>query len=258
VNRDEARIMLQLYRPDTADEDDPQIAGALALAKRDPELARWLEEHCRRQNVLREKFRQIAVPAGLKEQIISEQAVFSKKNSQRQKIVLAAAVTAIVVSLAIIVSLYFPRGGNGNQSDSNTLANYQNQMIYVATGGYGMNFPTNDLSQIRAYLAQNAAPSDYALPASLEKTAATGCAIENWRGAKVSMICFRTGKPLPPNQQGDLWLFVVDHASVKDAPGSSSPQFAKVNQLATAVWTQGGKLYLLATEGDEQTLRKFL
>ena len=258
MNRDEAKIILQLYRPDTADVDDPQIAEALALAKSDSELARWLEEHCARQNALREKFQQIEIPAGLKEQIISEQAAFSKRNSRREKIVLVAAMTAIVISLAVIAALYFPRGGNGNRAGSNTLANYQNQMAGIATSGYGMNFPMNDLSQIRAYLAQNTAPSDYDLPAPLEKTAATGCAIEGWQDKKVSMICFRTGKPLPSNQQGDLWLFVVDRASIKDAPDAASPQFAKVNQLATAVWTQGGKLYLLATEGDEQTLRKYL
>jgi hypothetical protein len=258
MNRDEAKNILQLYRPDTADADDPQIAEALALAKQDSELARWLEEHCARQNALREEFRQIEIPAALKEQIISEQAAFSKKNSRRQKIVLVATLTAIVVALAIVVSFYFPPGGNGNQAIANTLANYQNQMAGTATSGYGMNFPTNDLTQIRNYLAQNAAPADYALSAPLEKTATTGCAIENWHGKKVSMICFRTGKPLPPNQQGDLWLFVVDRASVNGAPDAASPQFAKVNQLATATWIQGGKLYLLATEGDEQALRKFL
>ena len=43
----------------------------------------------------------------------------------------------------------------------------------------------------------------------------TGCAIEGWQNAKVSMICFRTGKPLRPAEQSDLWLFVVDRASVK-------------------------------------------
>jgi hypothetical protein len=74
VNHDEAKNILLLYRHGTADADDPQIAGALALAQRDPELARWLEEHCARQFVLREKFRQIAAPAGLREQIISEHA----------------------------------------------------------------------------------------------------------------------------------------------------------------------------------------
>ena len=116
MNRDEAKIILQLYRPDTADADDPQIAEALALAKQDSELARWLEEHCARQNALREKFRQIEIPPGLKEQIISEQAAFSKKNSRRAKIVLVAALTAIVAALAVIVPLYFPHDGNGNRA----------------------------------------------------------------------------------------------------------------------------------------------
>ena len=258
MNRDEAKIILLLYRPDTADANDPQIAGALALAKNDPELSHWLAEHCAWQNAVREKFRQIAAPAGLKEQIISEQAAFSKKNSPRQKIVLAAAVTAIVASLAVLALFYLPRGGNENPGDFNTLANYQGQMAYIATSGYPMNFPTNDLSQIRAYLAQNDAPADYVLPAPLEKTAVTGCAIENWQDKKVSMICFRTGKPLPSRQQGDLWLFVVGRSSVKGTPDAISPQFAKVNQLITATWTQGGKFYLLATEGDESALRKFL
>jgi hypothetical protein len=131
-------------------------------------------------------------------------------------------------------------------------------MANVAMSGYAMNFATNDLSQIRVYLAQNAAPSDYTLPAPLEKTDTTGCAIQSWQGQKVSMICFRTGNPLPPKQQGDLWLFVVDRASVIGAPDSASPQFTKVNQLTTATWTQDGKLYLLATQGDEQALQKFL
>jgi hypothetical protein len=254
VNRDEAKIILQLYRPGTADAQDPQIAAALALAKSDPALARWLEEHCARQNAMREKFRQIEIPAGLKGQIISERAVFAKRNSRREKILIVAAVAAIVISLAVIASFYFPPGGN----NSNTLANYENQMAVIATSGYPMNFPTNDLTQIRAWLAQNVAPSDYTLPAPLEKTAATGCAIENWLGKNVSMICFRTGKPLPPGQQADLWLFVVDRASMKGAPDAAMPQFAKVNQLVTATWAQDGKLYLLATEGDKQALRKFL
>ena len=88
MNRDEAKTILLLYRPGTADADDPQIAEALALAKQDPELARWLEEHCARQEALRAKFRQITVPAGLKEQIISEQAARSKPAFRRPGAVL--------------------------------------------------------------------------------------------------------------------------------------------------------------------------
>ena len=74
MNRNEAKTILLLYRPGTTDAGDPEIAGALALAKQDPELTRWLAEHCARQEAVRAGFRKITAPAGLKEQIISEQA----------------------------------------------------------------------------------------------------------------------------------------------------------------------------------------
>jgi hypothetical protein len=257
VNHDEAKTILMLYRPGTADEEDPQIAGALALAKREPELARWLEEHSARQEALRSKFRQITVPAGLKEQIISESAARATTISrQRRNTVFAAvAATAGVVMLLIVSSSYwYPRPRNND----NTLAIYQNQMAGIALRGYGMDLTTNDHTQIRAYLAQNKAPSDYVLPAALQKAAVTGCAVEGWQSARVSMICFRTGKPLPPNQSSDLWLFVVDRASVKDAPEIGPLRIAAVKGLITAVWAQGNKVYLLGTEGDESAIRKFL
>ena len=131
-------------------------------------------------------------------------------------------------------------------------------MAGVALRGYTMDLATNNPVQVRAYLAQKQAPADYVLPAPLGKTAVTGCAIESWQGAKVSMICFRTGKPLPPGQQSDLWLFVVDRSAVKNAPPAGSRQFVQVNRLMTVTWTEGDKLYVLGTEGDEQTLRQYL
>jgi len=247
---------LLLYRPETVDAEDPEIAGALALAKREPELARWLEDHSARQEALRAKFRQITVPAGLKDQIISEQAARAMTISrQRRNTVFAAvaAMAAVVILLIVLSSSWLPRRPNDD-----TLAVYRNQMVGIALRGYGMDLMTNDPVQVRAYLARNTAPSDYVLPAALQKTDVTGCAVEGWQNVKVSMICFRTGRPLPPNQSSDLWLFVVDRASLKDAPESSQPRFIAVNQLITAIWAQGDKVYLLGTEGDESAIRKYL
>jgi hypothetical protein len=257
VKLNDAKTILLLYRPGTADAEDPQIAGALALAKREPELARWLEEHCARQEALRAKFRQITVPAGLKEQIISEQAARAMTVSrQRRNTVFAAvaAMAAVAILLIVLSSSWLPRRPNND----NTLAIYQNQMVRIALNGYQMDLTTNNSEPIRAYLALKQAPSDYVLPAALQKAAITGCAVEGWQNVKVSMICFRTGRPLPPNQSSDLWLFVVDRASVKDAPEIGQPRFAAVKGLITAAWAQGDKVYLLGTEGDESTIRKFL
>ena len=252
MSRDDAKNILLLYRFGTADAADPQIAEALALVKQDAELARWFGEHCARQEVLRAKFREIPVPAGLKEQIISEHAAQEKIIVWRRypAVTAAAAIMVILLALATIWRQL--------PEPDNTLAIYQNRMVGVALRGYAMDLATNNPAQIRAYLEQNHAPADYVLPAPLEKVAMTGCAIQSWQGTKVSMICFRTGKPLPPGQPGDLWLFIVDRASVKKAPSAGPPQLAKVNQLVTAVWAQGDKLYLLGTAGDEQTIRQLL
>jgi len=251
VNRNEAKTILLLYRPGTADADDPQIAGALGLAKQDPELTRWLVEHCARQEALRAGFRQITAPAGLKEQIVSEQAAQEKIISWRRNAIFAVA--AVVVALVALAPLWFQHRGN-----EETFAIYRSRMADVALRGYTMDLATNNPAQVRAYLAQKQAPADYVLPAPLEKTAVTGCAIEGWQRAKVSMICFRTGKPLPPGQQSDLWLFVIDRSTVKNAPPMGSRQFVQVNKLMTVTWTEGDKLYVLGMEGDEQTLQQYL
>jgi hypothetical protein len=53
---------LILYRPGTADGDDPDVAQALALVKKDQKLSRWFANNCVICEALREKFRQIPVP----------------------------------------------------------------------------------------------------------------------------------------------------------------------------------------------------
>jgi len=251
MNRDDAKNVLLLYRHGTADAADPQVIEALALVERDKELARCFGEHCARQEILRAKFRQIPVPAGLKEQIISEQAAQEKIIFWRPRVLLAAA--AVIVALVALAPLWFPHRANDD-----TFAIYRGRMVGVALRGYSMDLATNNPAQIRAFLAESSAPADFVLPAPLEKTATTGCAIESWQGAKVSMICFRTGKPLPPLQQSDLWLFVIDRAAVKNAPPAGARQFVRVNKLMTVTWTHGDKLYVLGMEGDEQTLRQYL
>ena len=251
MNRDEAKSILLLYRHGTADAEDPQIAEALALAERDQELKDWLVVHCARQFVLRQKFRQIAAPAGLKEQIISEQAAQKRMLATRQKVRFAL---AAFVLLSGLLSFFWI----SHHAPEDTLAIYQRQMAGVALRGYAMDLLTNEPAPIRAFLAQHQAPGYFTLPVPLQQAALTGCAIEGWQGVKVSMICFRTGKPLAPGATSDLWLFVVDRAAVKNIPAAAAPQFSKISRLIIATWTQGDKLYLLGTDGDEAAIKPYL
>ena len=252
MNREEAKEILLPYRHGAGDADDPQIAEALRLAKSDPELGRWLEEHGARQNILREKFQQIAVPEGLVQQIISERAAAKRASFlERHRLVSSlVAVTAIV-----LVGLYYleqiPR-------TDYRLITYQSLMAYDALSGYALGLATNDPAQIRDYLKQNGAPSDFALTGPLKQVSLTGCAVENFQGRNVSMICFHTGSKSSDPHVSDLWLFVTDRKAVKGAPRDTTPQIAQIGRLITATWTEGDKLYLLGQQGDAQSLKKFL
>jgi len=254
VNLQEARTILLYYRPGTADADDPQVAEALALAKTNPELGLWLEAQGVGQAALRAKFRQVTPPEGLREQIVSEYGASRRGLALRRALGLAVTVALLLLGLlAVLWPLRQPAA-----TPANALADLQNSLVRTALSPYAMDLPTNNLASIRAYLAQRQAPADFTLPAPLRHTALSGCAVRVWQGARISLICFRTGKPLPPGAASDLWLFVVDRAAITNAPPATAPQFAKINRLMTATWTESEQLYFLGMVGPEAELESFL
>jgi len=250
MTREEAQFTLLRYRPGTLDATDPEITEALELAKDDADLSRWLEKQCAQQEILRAKIRQIPVPVALKEQIIFERPR-TPSVAPRRAFTLAAA--------CALMMLIFWSGYEAWQHSpaDDTFTNYRRRIVSTALRGYGMAFESADREKIRSFLA-NKKIQNYELPGGLQKAEAVGCAIEDWQGTNVAMICFRTGAPLQPGDKSDLWLFVVDQSAVKRAPDDAAPQFARVNKLTTATWTRDGKLYLLGTYGEEQSLRRWL
>src|SRR2546423_1305092 len=98
MTNDQVKQTLTLYRPGTADADDPSFAEALEICKRDAELRKWFAEHCALYAALRAKFKQIAPPEGLREQIIAERQVHATPAWQR--VVIFAGAVAILVLIA--------------------------------------------------------------------------------------------------------------------------------------------------------------
>jgi hypothetical protein len=252
MNHQQAKEILALYRPGSADANDPAFADALSACERDAELNAWFQAHCDSYHALRKRFKQISVPEGLKEQILAERKVHTEIFRTR-RVVFAMAAAVAVAMLAGLLYFWF------QPPHETALSSFQNRMASAALRGYDMNLETSDLEQIRTYLAQQNAPADYTLPQNLKNAEVTGCAIQTWQGSKVSMICFRTGKPLAPGEKGDLWLFVANRAAVKGAPESAAPLFSKVNRLITATWTQGDRIYFLGTRGkNEAEIQRYL
>jgi len=282
VNSREAKEILLLYRPGTADANDPEFSEALDLAKRDSELGAWFEQHCSLQAAVLGGFDRIKPPEGLLQQILSERKTASGPRINptavavpevngsddflgngsrspaasrplfkfRKPVLLAAAFATILFIAGALILI-------GPAAPKNDFAAFRRVMTgkVARIGTYpAMDLYTNNLAGIRQHLAQNDGQTGYTLPAALEQTPGTGCATFKWHQKTVSMICFSSkGRPKAP----DLFLFVIDKSSLDSAP-TNAPEFAQAGNLATASWTADDKSYLLAAAGDQDFLRKHL
>lgn len=238
----QARQILLTYRPWANDAQDPEVAEALELCRANAELAWWFDGHCVLQNAIRTQFRNVPLPAGLKEQILSEYQLPVEVTWWRRPALQATAAGVMLFIAIVSIWFNFPR----QPKEDTSFSAYLSRMVQAASPAYGMDLETNDPVQIRAYLAQRRTPADYVLPPKLDPAASVGCAVLSWQGRPVTMLCYRTGRPLAPGSKSDLFLFVIDQRDVAKPPDTITPGFAPVGSFATASWSEGGKVYVLA------------
>lgn len=250
MNRQQAKEILSLYRPDTADATDPAFDAALTACDTDAELKRWFDAHCDSYKAMRARFREIPIPEGFKEQILAEKKVHTETSRPVKALLYLA--TAMVIAVATF--LFFRSGSFQERKD---LAAFREWSVSSSLRLYEMNLVTNDLGEIRSFLAQQKFDADFALPEALKTEAVpTGCALLQWHGRRVTMVCFHSGEPLGPGKTSDLFLFIAPASAVEEVPDSMS--LARVNPAATASWKENGKIYLLVADGSDELLRKYL
>jgi hypothetical protein len=223
------------------------MAEALELARQDPALGRWFEQHRAFQKAMRARFRQIEVPAHLRTSLLTQkpapQTFLPPRAWWRSPVWLTAAAAALLL-LGLAGAWLKPRAPD-------RFANYQGRMVSEALREYRMDLVTNDMRQIRQFMASRGAPADYDLTRGLGRLQLTGGGRLTWRSHPVAMVCFDRG------DKQMLFLFVMKRSAVKDPP-PETPQLAKVRVLLTASWTRGDNTYVLAGPEEADFAKKYL
>jgi hypothetical protein len=239
VNSAEAKRILIACRPGTDDLRAPDAVAALEFARRDPVLRQWWQQQQKFHEQAQSAFQDIPVPPQLRDQILFRAKIL-KLPWWRNVRVLGAA--AAVIILLPLVGLW-PRS-----SHESSFETFRARMVRNVLRQYRMDVVTNDMAQIRQFLATNKAPADYTLRGKLPEFLPTGAGVMSWRDQRVSMVCLDGG------QRGTLFLFVVDRHSVNGAP--AAPAYAHVNELGTVSWSDGDKAYVLAGKNEQTWLEK--
>ena len=185
-------------------------------------------------NAVRAKLRELQAPVGLKTQILASARPARATN------LWAWLAPAAVVAIALAVALLWPRSGN-------SFAAYRGEMVKYVSAKYELDLHSESFDGLRENFTKNGYPSDYVLPPGLKNITVEGGCLRHWHDHKVSLVCMEA-------KDHDVWLFVAE--SVPEAP--AQPVFSKTGKITTASWTGGHLTYILATEGDEAELKRYL
>lgn len=227
---------------DRASDGDPQVAEARALANREPALQAWLENQRVLQNAVRRNLREIPVPAHLREQLLASRKIVQPLTWWKHPMLWSA---AAMLMLLCGVGLWL-----SDVPDQNNLATFRGRMVGAVLRQYTMDIVTNDMRQVRAFLASKNAPADYTLPEKLARLPVSGGGILSWQGQKVSMVCLDSLK------QGTLFLFMVDDSALQES-SAGIREFEQVNKLSTVTWKTNGRTYVLAGSGGREDLEQY-
>jgi hypothetical protein len=252
VDSHQAKQILALYRPGTADDADPQRAEALEQVKRDPELAAWFQEHCAVYQAIRAKLKSVAIPANLKRDIIVERKEQPRAARSGRIIPLPVSGRILLAAAAAVVIAAITWFQFNSRPGENTFSRYADRMassIERSSASYMQIYATSQ-SDVLAYFKSKDRPTDFNLSDSLKQLPATGGSAIMWNNHPVEMLCLK-------GSAGPLWVFVMDKNVVAEAPGTKT-QFRKIGNLMTAGWSSGDKVYLLAAAGTDADLKKYL
>jgi hypothetical protein len=243
----EARIVLGRYRPGLDDPRSAPFAEALELARTDPELTAWLEREVALDAAIGDKLRQADVPPDLASRILAGRPAMPPRAWWKRPLVSLPALALVAAAVIVVVALVRRAAPAGFPS-------YREQMGAIVAGDYKLNIESHDPAAVREFFARRQWPADYSVPARLQGYPVEGGMTVEWRGRRISLVCFG----VEDDDDKDLWLFIAEPDAVPGAPPSSSPEFAPAGKLMTAAWSAARKIYLLASRGDERSLRELL
>lgn len=263
MDNNEARFILQACRPGGQDADNPAFAAALEQARKCPDLRRWFEEEQAFDAAVAAKLRAVAVPAGLKAEILTGGKVLKMPPFRQRRKWLAAACAA---ALAIIAGVWLGREGShakqqgGKPSPPSGLpqfaAYHEDMTDFLNKIGF-LSYEGGQMDKLRRFLAKHQGHSEFVLPSPLDGKPSVGCRVLDWRGRKVTLVCFYLRPDGSPGVE-ELHLLVINRSDLCDPPSENMPQFAERGRWQTASWSDKRHSYILAGLAEGNYLKRYV
>lgn len=242
MNNEEAKFILQGYRPNGADAGDGTFRAALEQVRRDPALREWFARQQAFDAAVSAKLDAVPAPAGLREAILAGGRVTAPVQAQagrwRSPVWLAAAASVAVIFAATLA--FWPKQAAADTA----LADYV--LADAAKAGTHDGHGTDSL---QAMLGDPANRLSRGLPISFAALRKDGCRTITYEGREVLEVCFN---------RGGVWF----HAYIgrrADFPAlAATPAFWDKDGISVAAWTDDAHVYLVASKAGRAALQQLL
>lgn len=246
MNNEEAKFILQAYRPNGTDAGEATFRAALEQLQRDPALREWFAREQAFDAAVSTKFNAVPAPAGLRETILAGGRVTAPDPVRavwwRQPRLMAAAAGIAVVFTAGFALWPRPVPAGATLPDF-ALADVR----YSAThGGH-----TAEAGSLQALLSEPTTRLGHGLPVNLAALRKAGCRTLSFDGREVFEVCFK--------REG-LWFhcYIAQRADFPSMAAAFAPVISGERGVALAAWADAAHLFVVVSKSGRAPLEKLL
>jgi len=253
-------------------ETDPEVAEALRLLDRDSALREWYERSRAFDGLVAERLREIETPPGLEASLLAGLRLSTPPRRQRARpylVLLAGAGLAAAAAVALALVPWLRSGGSAPVDAPGlaatgtgipataTLEEFRSEVLGILAELQGLPHLSGDPLEVAAWLADRGAPFEGEIPAVAGEHRLAGCAVLEWRGHRLSLVCFHLpGEEGPPG----LHLVTIDAQALR--PFQSREGTAAFDERTgpwtTAAWQSEGKVQLAIAKGSRPDLHRLI
>jgi len=245
MNAQQAKFILQGYRPNGADAGDATFCEALEYARNDPALREWFAREQAFDTRVTAKLNEIPVPPGLREAILAGGRVTAaeapRRASWRQPVWLALAASIVLLLVAGVTR--WSRQSHG----INTLAELALTDTEHTWNHHG--FHGEQADALQTMLSQASTRVGAQLPVDFDRLRKTGCRTLSFQGHDVLEVCF---------QRNGVW-FHCYIAQRTDFPAlAAAPAFMERGDLSGMSWADAAHVYVVVSGAGRAALEKLI
>ena len=258
MTRDEAKQLLDLCRPDNAeDRRDSKLAPAFELLKTDHVLAAWFEKTQAVDRRISDALSQIAGPESFKAEILesmhkraqaklteeTEPAIAFPETERPSSTWIKPLIG--LAALFLIAFVGFTQIFQTSKTDS-ARAEWQSIIQHFANKIHALEDDmlekhSPSFEELQAYLASRQSPVPDDVPANLQNLDAYGCVTYQYKGATFSMVCFEAGDTY-------YHLFTATRTAFPAAI-PAGPESFEIDGQIFELWSDADNVYLLDVNG---------